>query len=149
MGSPPAPNATQWAQIKAAADLAYFDSAKTVAITGSAYTVSFAQSPYSVSLIKISDTNRIAAVRQPNNQVNRFVNRFSAEIISNNLYVGIPMPGQHDIALFNVNGAMVFKTNSLGLKTTVIPMTQLRKGTYVLRCGSGSSALTTKVVFCR
>jgi hypothetical protein len=65
------------------------------------------------------------------------------------LYVGIPAPGQHDIALFNVKGAMVFKTNSFGMKTTVIPLPELRKGTYVLRCGGGSSALTTKVVFCK
>ena len=149
MGSPAAPNAAQWAQLKAAANLAYFDSVKTVPITGSTYTVSFAQSPYSVSLVRISDTNRIAAVRQPNNQINSFVNRFSAEIKNNDLYVGIPMPGQHNIALFNVKGAMVFNMNVSGLKTTVIPISQLRKGTYVLRCGSGPSALTTKVVFCK
>jgi hypothetical protein len=149
MGSPPAPNAAQWAQLKAAADLAYFDPVKTAPITGSTYTVSFAQSPYAVSLIRISDTNRIAAVRQPNNQFNGFVNRFSAEIKNNNLYIGIPMPGQHDIALFNVKGSLVLKTNTFGLKTTAIPIPQLRTGTYVLKCGSGPSALTTKVVFCK
>jgi Glycosyl hydrolases family 39. len=149
IGSPAAPNAAQWAQIKAAADLKYYDSVKTVAITGNSFTGSFSHRPYSVSLVKISDPTRNSAVKQPDAKINGFVNKIGAEIKSNNLFVSIPMQGQYEIALFNMKGALVFKTNAFGQKTTAISMPQLRKGTYVLRCSSGTSSLTTKVLFCR
>jgi hypothetical protein len=147
MGSPAAPSAAQWAQLKASADIKYYDSVKTVAITGNSYTGSFSQRPYSVSFFKISDPNRISAVRQPDNLLNGFANRLSAEIKNNNLFVIVPMQGQHALKLFNLKGEIVYKANVTGQKAAVIAMPLLRKGTYLLKCDSGASSLFTKVVF--
>ena len=147
MGSPATPSVDQWSQLKASADLKYYDSVKTVALSGNTYTGGFSHRPYSVSLIRISDPTRFSAVKQTGAKGIGFVEKIGAEFKSNNLFISIPMQGQHQITLFNLNGAMVFKTNVAGLKTSIIAMPYLHKGTYVLKCDNGASALTTKVVF--
>jgi hypothetical protein len=148
MTSPATPTAAQWAQIKAAADLKYYDSVKTVPLTGNSYTGSFSHRPYSVSLIRLSDPSR-AAIRQPGGPMNLVAEKLSARIENNNLFVRIPIPGQHEIALFNLAGSIVFKTITTGQKVIAISMPCLRKGTYMLRCGAGVNSLATKVVLCQ
>jgi len=148
LSSPPAPTSEQWAKIKAAADLKYYDSVQTVALTGNTYTGGFSHHPYSVSLILIRDPSKIA-VLEPNIPPKRIAQRLRAEFKNNDLLVSVPLAGQHELALFNVKGAMVFKTNTIGRKTTAVLMPNLQTGAYVLRCGSGASSLTTRVVLCR
>ena len=148
MGRPAIPSAMQWATLKASAQLAYFDSVKVVPLTNNSYSESFAQRKYSVSLIVIHNPDKIA-VREPDKTLKRSATMLSAQIKNNVLFVRIPMSGQYKVALFNCKGAMVFKTTAKGQETAVVSMPYLHKGVYMLRCGSGASSLTTKVVFCQ
>lgn len=150
MGSPPIPTAAQWATLKAAEEIKYDDPVKTaVALTGNAYTETFEQRRYSVSLIVIQNSDRPIAVKEPARRSNFIDSRAGAVVKNGNLFVTLPWPGQQEIVLFNIQGALAFKTMADGRKTAIVSLPRLRHGPYLLRCGSGSSYLTTEVMICK
>jgi hypothetical protein len=144
MGSPAAPSAAQWALLKASAELAYDDSNKIVTLNNNSYSESFAQRRFSASLILIRDPSKIA-IRKPAGPFQSFSQRLRAEFRNKELVITLPTAGQNELSLFNVKGAMVFKTNTIGRNTIAIPMPNVQTGAYILRCGSGASMSTTKV----
>lgn len=149
MGKPKVPTAAQWAQLKAASDLAHFDSVQTIQLaTDKSFSKSFATRKYSVSLIIISDPAHNAIIQQDNPRMD-YSNKICAFMKGNFLSVNIPISGSHEIALMGLNGAVVFKTKVNGNATMSFKLPKIKQGAYFLKCDNGVNLSTAKIVVCK
>ena len=149
MGKPKVPNSTQWAQLKAASDLAHLDSVQTIQLAADkSFSKIFATRKYSVSLIIISDPAKNAIIERdiPRTMSARGIRAFMR---SNFLTVTIPTSGFYNVSLLGLNGAVLYKAKIKGNATSVINMPNVKQGTYMLSCGNGKNVSTTKLVVCK
>jgi xylan 1,4-beta-xylosidase len=146
LGSSTTPSATQWTQIKAAAELSYAEPAVTTTLSGKTFTKKFHSNIYSVGLINLSRAATTAIYKPA--KAKRSTSP-SISIGSDYIIVATPITRCEVLKLFDVQGKLALTVNNAGHGYFRIDRSSLRAGAYVLADDNGALPLARPLIIAR
>jgi xylan 1,4-beta-xylosidase len=134
LGSPKIPTASQWTQIKAAADLAYAEPPETLALAQKTFTKKFHCNVYGVGLINLTSVSTTNVIEREESQK---AMEPSISAGKNGIIVVAPNSQCKVLKVFDMRGKLVITLNNSRQGHFLVDRNRLENGRYIIADENG------------
>jgi xylan 1,4-beta-xylosidase len=131
---PAVPSNAQWDALRAASNLAHYDSVTTTTLTGTTFTKAFSQHYYSVMLVILSNPNGASVRRSAAAAQGAASVTLHAEIRDGRMMLTLPENDRYTVRLFSTSGRTIVTARTSGAGTVEISVPKIPAGIYMVQC---------------